>query len=409
MKAEATEPADAEMPLAGHLAELQGVLIQIFIALLVAFAASWAFHQQVFYFLAAPVLDGLARHGIDRLQALDVTEGIVIHMKASGVAALLVTFPFIIWRLWRFVAPALHIHEKRAVIISGMLTALFFILGTTFCYTVFLPLVVEFLAGFGTSDGTLVLAPTISNTFGTAMVFLVAFGIIFELPLVMMALGALHLIRPRWMLARSRYFIVAAFIIGAIFTPPEPVSQTLMAVPICLLYFLGVLLAWAGWKLGDGASRRSAVVVTSAIVLFTAGIVGAAVLLAGRHDAGDALTGGAERDVAGTAVTTVEIDSDCFFTISGLQVKGPVLVTSTAGDRQMAGVAFDLPSEKATFSFKGARGAVGEFVNQERQWTASGGRVLAMMLTDSRRVAEFMSALVSETTTNCRGTEGQVQ
>lgn len=407
MKVEATEPADAEMPLSGHLAELRKVLVHVLIAFIIAFGGAWAFHQQVFDFLAAPVLDGLARNGINRLQALDVTEGIVIHMKAAGVAALLITSPFIIWRFWRFVAPALHIHERRAVLLSGMLAALFFMLGITFSYTVFLPLVVEFLAGFGTSGGTLVLAPTISNTFGTAMIFLIAFGVIFELPLVMMALGALHLVRPRWMLAKSRYFIVAAFVIGAIFTPPEPVSQTLMAVPICLLYLLGVGLAWAGWQLGGENSMRSTVVVLAAVIAFAAGIGGAAMLLAGRPDIQAVTPGQTEQGgTDGSAVTTVEIDSDCFLAISGLRVIGSVNVTSGVADADVVAVTFNFKSEAATFSFKGARGAIGRFVNQEKRWTAtSDGRILAMVLTDRARVAEFLSALVAETTSRCRGVD----
>jgi sec-independent protein translocase protein TatC len=257
-----------------HLDELRSRIIKIAVAVGVAFAVAWTFHEEVFHFLARPVMKGLQAHGIQALQALNVTEGISVYLKASAVAALFVASPWVIWQIWAFVTPALHKNEKRLVAPTAMLVAGFFILGVTFCYTIFLPIIVEFLTGFAMSSGDMVLAPTVQSTFGMAMSFLLIFGLVFELPLVMLFLGLLNIVSPKFLWKYSRHFIVVAFVIGAIFTPPEPVSQTLMAVPLCLLYMLGILLAWAGKNMGGASSRRRAILaVILSFLIFAAGII----------------------------------------------------------------------------------------------------------------------------------------
>lgn len=302
---------DSEMPLIAHLSELRKTIIRMAVGFGLAFIATWTFHRQVFEFLSFPVMKGLKAHNVLSLQALHVTEGIVVYMKSAAVAAVILASPWIVWQAWRFVAPALRIVERRTFIVSGFLAILFFALGTLFSYTVFIPVVVDFLAGFGLDSGSLVLVPTLQNTFDMALLFLVGFGVIFELPLIMLFIGVMKVASPRRLLSSSRWFIVGAFVIAAIFTPPEPISQTLMAIPICMLYMLGILLAWAGWHIGGENRLRALAVAGSAVLIFAVTMVGVSLYFS-RQDPSPGLYPGRFPEVSesATVIKTTRPDLD---------------------------------------------------------------------------------------------------
>jgi sec-independent protein translocase protein TatC len=239
-----------------HLQELRSRLIKSFVAIAIAFFGAFSFHHEVFLFFARPVLVALRRNGVFSLQALDVTEAMVIELQASLVAGLLVSAPYWIYQIWAFVAPGLYKHEKHLVRNIAFLVSLFFALGVLFAYMVFVPLVVEYLVRFTNESSAFHVAPTISKTLGIVLVFAVVFGIVFQLPLLMFLLSSLGIVKARTFIRFARYFIVFAFIIGAIFTPPDVLSQILLALPLCVLFFVGIAFSWAGEKVKEGGGKK---------------------------------------------------------------------------------------------------------------------------------------------------------
>ena len=243
---------DRPMAFTEHLGELRDRLLKSVVAVTIAFFVAYGFHEELFKILAAPILEGLRAHGIYKLQALQVTETIVVYLQASLVGSVILSVPYVFFQIWSFVAPGLHPRERGAVLPVAGLVSAFFLLGIAFCYFVFLPMVVDFLVDFTVGTGDIALLPTVENTFSLTTTFLLIFGLVFEMPLIMFFVSALGMVTSRTFLKFARHFIVIAFIVAAVFTPPDPLSQLLMAVPLCALYMVGVAFAWAG-----GALRRS--------------------------------------------------------------------------------------------------------------------------------------------------------
>jgi len=275
-RGEAGRMRDRPMTFTEHLAELRSRLLKSIGSLVLAFVVAWNFHEALFHFIARPVLAGLRNHGIRQLQALQVTETVIAHLQASLLGALVLASPAIFYQVWAFVAPGLLQRERRVVLpVIGLLSA-FFLLGVLFCYFVFLPLVVDFLVSFTEASGDVALLPTVQQTFRLAVAFLAVFGLVFELPLLMFFLSMLGVVQAATFRRYARHFVVFAFVIGAILTPPDPLSQVLMAVPLCALYLVGVVFAHAGETFRG--SRRTAGASALAVGVFVAfaGAVGLA-------------------------------------------------------------------------------------------------------------------------------------
>jgi sec-independent protein translocase protein TatC len=227
-----------------HLGELRSRLVKAILVLTVAFFVGWEYRVEIFDLLARPVTDALADHGIYRYQAIDIAESIMVYLKAVLVAAVAVTSPLTFYQLWAFVAPGLLDTEKRFLRPLTAFSVLFFGIGAAFCYTVILPFITDYLIGLTMDSGDVEVAVTMQNAYSTSFSFLLIFGFAFELPLVMFFLALFRIVDPRKLVRFFRYWIVLAFIIGGVFTPPDPFSQILMAVPLVLLYGLGILVAW---------------------------------------------------------------------------------------------------------------------------------------------------------------------
>lgn len=391
------ETADREMTLLEHLAELRSRLIKSGVGLLIATLVAWFFHEPVFRFMVQPVMRGLAPHGIASLQAIDVTEGISVYMKSSLAAAFVISSPWLIWQAAAFIAPALRRREKRLFSLATGLVALFFVLGVTFSYGIFVPMVVDFLAGFSTASGDMTLVPTIRNAFGMAMFFLVAFGFIFELPLVMMFAGMLHLISWRTFLRYLRHFIVIAFIIAAVLTPPEPISQILMAIPLCLLYVLGILMAWAGWQAGgEKPGARSFLVAATAIILFAGGTIAAAAFWKG--SAPEASPG-----PAGKRTVTITLDQPCVRMVSGWSAPdGQKLDVSFGPD---GNVEFTAPAGVDLPILPQGNRPVDRFVagNASRIWRRADDDANRLMVpVEPREASKLLNYLLTVTESGCR-------
>lgn len=259
---------DRPMAFTDHLTELRSKLLRSVLAVALVFFAAYAFHEELFRIVTRPVMQALRSHGIYTLQALQVTETITVYIQISLVAAVIGASPYVFYQVWSFIAPGLYRREKRYIVPIAVLTSSFFMLGVVFCYFVFLPMVVDFLVGFTVGSGDVALLPTVAKTFSFTIMFPIVFGLLFQLPLLMFFLSLLGVVDHGKFLRFGRYFIVLSFALGALFTPPDPLSQGLMSIPICLLYFAGVAFAWvAGLLRNEGTTGVLPKVMATVIVV----------------------------------------------------------------------------------------------------------------------------------------------
>lgn len=272
-------PIQAEMTFTEHLGELRDRLTRSAMAVLLGFFVAYTWHVELFELLARPVLQGLAANGVYKLQALQITETIIVYMKASIVASVVATAPFIFYQIWAFVAPGLLPHERRWIVPIVAFSSVFFFLGVAFAYTVMMPFMTDFLAAFTQEGGRVEMLMTISNAFSFSLMSLLLFGVIFELPLVIFFLSILGLVNHTKLIKFFRYFIVIAFIVGAILTPPDPISQSLMAVPIIALYGIGILISFLVARRRDSVEEGTPLVTGRlwATVIIALLFVGAAI------------------------------------------------------------------------------------------------------------------------------------
>jgi sec-independent protein translocase protein TatC len=259
-----------------HLSELRNRLLACVLVFFCAVVVSWLWRDELFLLVTAPVIRGLSQHGIYRLTAIETTEAILIYLKMAVVAGLLVSVPFTLFQLWRFVAPGLKPSEIRPIRRVVVLSLFMFALGLLFAHRFVLPLVVDFLTGFTLSAGNIELNVTLRSAYSTALTFLAGFGVIFQLPLAMVLLASTPLADHRRYLKWFRYFVVISFVLGSLLTPPDVLSQVLMAVPLCILYLVGVLATWFMERRRSVAPARQAgfdFVLPVMATLLAAGIV----------------------------------------------------------------------------------------------------------------------------------------
>ncbi|HBB41473.1 MAG: twin-arginine translocase subunit TatC [Nitrospirae bacterium CG18_big_fil_WC_8_21_14_2_50_70_55] len=231
--------ADVEMPLTGHLEELRARLLWAVAALGIGFAASYAFSARIITFMEIPLKRGAPDTSLNYFSLM---EPFITHLKAAFFAGLLLALPVIFYQLYRFAAPGLLPAEKRYVIPFVLFATLFFLAGAALAFAVVLPYAVAFFLHF---DPTLIATLNVSKYLGFAITMMITFGLIFQLPVVVFVLTRLGLLSPEFMTHHRRYAILATFIIGAILTPPDPVTQCLLVVPLLVMYELSVWVARA--------------------------------------------------------------------------------------------------------------------------------------------------------------------
>ena len=229
---------DEKVSFIQHLEELRYRLIVCLITVFVGTIAAYAFKEEIFKFIATPLLRALPP-GDQQLIFTGLMEAFMVYLKASFFAGLMASVPVILYQFWAFVAPGLHPHERRMVVPFVFFASLFFVGGAIFGYYVVFPYGFQFFVGFG-SDFIKPL-PSMKEYLGFATFLLLAFGIVFELPIFMFFLARMGLVDPRTLKKGRRYAIPVIFIVAAILTPgPDPVSQCLMAGPLIVLYELGI-------------------------------------------------------------------------------------------------------------------------------------------------------------------------
>lgn len=243
----AAVPADAEidasrMPLLAHLVELRSRLLKSLLTIGIAFAVCFYFSRTILIFLVQP----LVKAGQKTLIYTQPTEAFFVEMKVALFAALMIAFPVIANQLWKFVAPGLYKQEKRALLPFLLATPILFIMGAATAYYGAIPVALKFLLGFGGDlDGVKLEAlPASAYYLSFIMQFIMAFGIAFLMPILLMLLERAGIVTRAKLISLRRYMIVAAFAIAAVATPPDILSQFMLAVPLILLYEISLLAIW---------------------------------------------------------------------------------------------------------------------------------------------------------------------
>ena len=230
---------DEKLPITAHLEELRKRLIVCIIAVGIGFALSYAFSEQIFIILSQPLTDILPEE--NHFIFTSVTEGFFTYLKLAIFAGLLLASPVIFYQIWSFVAPGLYNKEKRLAFPFVFLSTLFFAGGTTFGYFIVFPLAFKFFIGYNSQY--IKMLPSLNEYLTFSCKFLLAFGIIFELPIFILFLAKIGIINERQLRANRKYVMIAVFILAAFLTPPDVVSQVLMAVPLIILYEIGIIVA----------------------------------------------------------------------------------------------------------------------------------------------------------------------
>jgi sec-independent protein translocase protein TatC len=225
-----------EMSFLDHLGDLRSVLV--------ATVAAFLGLSVVYWFFSGRILDGfVARVPVDRLVFYAPSEAFMVRTKVSLVLGGMTAFPYVAYRVWRFVTPGLFARERRRVGPVVAASAALFYVGVAFSYFVVAPTIVNFMLGYATERVQPMLS--VSSYFNTVARLCLAFGVVFQLPIVVLLLALTGLVSPRALLRQWRYAVVIIFVAAAILTPPDPVSQVLMALPLVLLYIGSALVASA--------------------------------------------------------------------------------------------------------------------------------------------------------------------
>src|SRR4030043_376567 len=230
---------EKKAPLTSHLQELRKRLILSFIAVGLGFALCYALSDSLFSILAAPLLKVMPEGS--SLIFTSVAEAFFTYMKVAFIAGLILASPFVLYQIWAFVAPGLYRHEKKYVVPFISLGSFFLALGILFGYFVAIPVGFKFLLGYATDF--IKPMPSMKEYLSFSIKFLLAFGLVFEFPVVLVLLARIGVIDAKTLARQRKYAILLIFIFAAVMTPPDIISQVLMALPLMGLYELSILLS----------------------------------------------------------------------------------------------------------------------------------------------------------------------
>ncbi|MFC3442336.1 twin-arginine translocase subunit TatC [Sphingobium rhizovicinum] len=236
---------DSKAPLLDHLIELRSRLLKCVYALFVTGAICFYFSEQLFAILVHPLKEAFGDGG-GRLVYTKLYEAFFVQVKIAVFGAFCLSFPIIANQLWAFVAPGLYAKEKKALLPFILATPFLFAMGASLAYFVVMPTAFHFFLEFqGNSSGLSVEAlPSADSYLGLVMQFILAFGISFLMPVLLMLLNRAGFVTRAQLIGLRRYMIVAAFILAAVLTPPDVVSQLMLAIPLLLLYEITIIAIW---------------------------------------------------------------------------------------------------------------------------------------------------------------------
>jgi sec-independent protein translocase protein TatC len=234
------ELAGSEQPFVQHLMELRDRMVKAIVAIAIAAAILFFFPGpgELYDFLAAPLVAHLPAGAT--LIATSVISPFMVPLKILLMAAFLLALPFVLWQVWAFVAPGLYSHEKKLVLPLVVSSTLLFFVGVAFCYYLVFGQVFSFIQSFAPKSITA--APDIEAYLSFVLSMFLAFGLAFEVPIAVVVLARMGVVSVEKLKEFRGYFIVLAFVIAAIVTPPDVVSQLSLAIPMCILYEVGI---WA--------------------------------------------------------------------------------------------------------------------------------------------------------------------
>ena len=241
-----------KLPLVQHLIELRRSLLRSVIAIVVFFVILFPFADEVYNFIAAPIVQAIPG---SNLIAIGVISPFLTPLKMSLIIAIYIAMPYLLYQLWMFIAPALYRHEKRLVLPLVVSSTLLFYAGLVFSFYIVFPVIFGFLAGVGPDSVNF--APDIQYYLDFILKVSFAFGVAFEVPVVTILLIIFGVTTPQKLKKNRSYIIVGSFVIGMILTPPDVISQFLIAIPIWLLFEAGLIFS-SFFRVRESDKQRSA-------------------------------------------------------------------------------------------------------------------------------------------------------
>ncbi|MDY0364438.1 MAG: twin-arginine translocase subunit TatC [Arcobacteraceae bacterium] len=222
-----------------HIAELRTRLINIVIAIVVGFFICFAFYEPILEWMMVPAKEALPANS--QMVAVEIQETFFTAMKVAFFGGFVMMLPFIFWQIWLFLAPGLYDNEKKLIVPFVFFATLMFLVGASFAYYFVVPVGFDFLIGFGSTVVTVL--PSIGMYVGFFTKLMIGFGIAFELPVITFFLAKIGLVDDSMLKKFFRYAIVLIFLLSAVLTPPDVISQLLMAIPLTALYGISIYIA----------------------------------------------------------------------------------------------------------------------------------------------------------------------
>lgn len=231
------DPAN-EQPLMAHLVELRQRTVRAVISILVVFACLSPFMKEIFDWISKPLMVALPDGA--KLLSTGVVAPFMVPLKVTLFCAFVIALPYVLYQFWAYIAPALYKREKRLAFPVIVSSVVMFGVGMAYCYFIVFRMVFQFIAGF--SPDSVNFAPDIDSYFGFVITMFFAFGLTFEVPILVVVLDRVGVASAKKLVHVRPYVIVGAFVLAAIFTPPDVLSQLLLALPLVVLYELGIIL-----------------------------------------------------------------------------------------------------------------------------------------------------------------------
>ena len=247
-KEKKTDEKHIQQPLTSHIEELRNRILRSLAVFIISFSCCFFYAADIYRFLAQPLYEALAQAGYEpKMIFTALPEVFFTHVKSAFFAALVIAFPYTVNQLWLFASPGLYRSEKQLVRPFLWLTPILFLSGLVFAYYVVFPLAWSFFINFQIQDSAnntlpIRLEAKVNEYLSLTMTLLFAFGMAFLLPLLLYFLACIGVIDARWLRAQRRYAIIFAFFIAAILTPPDIISQILLAIPLLFLYEISILM-----------------------------------------------------------------------------------------------------------------------------------------------------------------------